>query len=87
MFYSFEKPASAQMFIESVIKIIEFHTLSPEPLIQLWDEDFKLDLFLQKHTSKGSWISQNYIFVLIFLMVVASIIILGMIAIVGFRRE
>ena len=31
--YSFEKPASAQMFIDSVVSIIEFHTLSPEPLI------------------------------------------------------
>ena len=39
-YYEFKKPAIAEIFIDNFMKIIEFRILSPEPLVQIWIEDF-----------------------------------------------
>ena len=43
-FYS----SNLEIFILQLTKLIEFRSLQPEPLIQLYDEEFELDDYLQK---------------------------------------
>ena len=39
-YYEFSKAAIAEIFIDNFLKIIEFRILTPEPLVQIWIEDF-----------------------------------------------
>jgi VanZ family protein len=40
-------PSLLQIVIKELTDLIEFKALQPEPLIQLFDEDFKLDEFIR----------------------------------------
>jgi hypothetical protein len=39
-------PSNAEMMNTQLTNLIEFRTLQPEPLIQLFNKDFKLDEFI-----------------------------------------
>ena len=39
-YYSFSKPAIAEIFIDNFLKVIEFRILSPEPIVKIWIKDF-----------------------------------------------
>ena len=49
--YEFYKPASVSIFLDNLINLIEFRILSPEPLIQIWVEDFSF-----KKMIKNGWL-------------------------------
>ena len=51
-YFTFSRPASAEIFIENLKKLVAFEDLKPEPLIRLWDEDFSFENLL----SKNSWV-------------------------------
>ena len=85
--YHFDKPINAQIFIESLLKIVEFETLSPEPIIQLWDQDFTIEKFLLNNSEEGSWLNDNYIFVFFIAVYLVAIILAGLLMISDDLRE
>ena len=85
--YHFDKPTNAQNFIESLFKIVEFEILSPEPIIQIWDQDFTIKKFLLKSLEEGSWLKDNYIYVFFIAVFLFAIILAGLLIIADVKRE
>ena len=86
-YFEFQKPAVAEIFIENFMNIIEFKILSPEPFIQIWIEDFTFKKFLSESQEEGSWLYNNYMFILAGLFSILVLMVIGILLLGNIQKQ